>query len=179
MTQMSQALAQQQRSSDPGGGSAGEAQAARGTAETSSAMQAQGAGATSVVGPSRGSSEGRSTRAKERHLLEKDKLQGLRLLDSDKGQPDHIGPESYDMLAAAATRYMRKALRKGAPTMEVATQDALKADELARNPKAELRDAERVLCTVLPVSGPISLTLCPMDLRATLPRVVARAVIGC
>jgi len=60
----------------------------------------------------------------------------------------HVGPASYDALAAAATSDMTAAISKGAPTLEAATKDALQADEVAHNPQAELQDAERVLCSV-------------------------------
>ena len=46
-----------------------------------------------------------------------------------------FGPASYGALASAAEHDMRMAIAKGAPTLAAATNDAMKADEIAHNPQ--------------------------------------------
>jgi hypothetical protein len=50
----------------------------------------------------------------------------------------HIGPASYDALANAAMADMQSAIGSGAPTMAIATKEALSADSLAHNPQVRL-----------------------------------------
>ena len=65
--------------------------------------------------------------------------QRLRLLSSygykQRLHRSHVGPASYDALAAAATADLKAAVRNGAPTLQAATRDAFKADQVANSPQ--------------------------------------------
>jgi hypothetical protein len=68
--------------------------------------------------------------------------EALRLLSSygfKRGlHSGHIGPASYNALANAAMADMQSAIGSGAPTMAIATKEALSADSLAHNPQVRL-----------------------------------------
>lgn len=79
------------------------------------------------AGGQRGSSKNKITRENLRLLSSYGFKEGI--------HTSHIGPASYDALAYAAASDMKSAITNGSPTMEVATTNALKADELAHNPQ--------------------------------------------
>ena len=119
MSQMSQNLAMQTPTADLPDDSSASSQEVKGSAVGGAAMA--------------------GTKVGGRNMKHTGVEKGMRLLSSygfKQGlHRGHVGPASYDALAAAAKSDLTAAMRTGAPTLEVATKDALEADEVIHNPQ--------------------------------------------
>lgn len=137
MSRMSQALSlQTPTAAEPADSSGSKGAESHGSLDAEPrARAAGGVGAAGIVGGSGGVQKKKQRRR-----------QGLRLLSSYGYRQGlhrgHVGPASYDALAAAATADMKAAVREGAPTLQAASRDAFRADHVAHSPQVCLTETD-------------------------------------